>query len=197
MIGARAGWLSLNKISQSFLAKGVTILSLTAFALANFPRVEALLGSSGWRIKALFIGSLLFVIGHSLAALRAPPEFGGRSEATHVVAEMLVLDTRMFFDGRLQMLRELTAAFGSHPPFDLPQGYLQLAQSAITEASGVPPTGDDFKNYSRNVYHADIQLRQFDGPIARYSALLLLGLGVGLMLVPTLLNVGATVWSFL
>jgi hypothetical protein len=194
IVGARAGWLSLNRISQSFLAKGVTILSLTAFVLANFPWVESALGNSGWRIQALFMGSLFFVIGHVLAAAKAPPEFNGRSEATQIVAEMLVLDTKEFFEGRRLMLEQLVKRFKLRPPFDLPNGPLQLAELELKESADSP---NPFKDHSRGIYHADIQLRQFDKPRVRLSALVLLGFGMALMLVPTVLNVFRTLWQFL
>jgi hypothetical protein len=69
-----AGWLNVNRISQSFLSKGLVILSLTAFLLANFPSVISLLGSSGWKLPTLFFGSLIFLIGYVIASASAPPE---------------------------------------------------------------------------------------------------------------------------
>jgi hypothetical protein len=156
-----------------------------------------MLGQSGWRVQALFVGSLVFVIGHLLAAMKAPPEFNGRSEATQIVAEMLVLDTKPFFDGRLQMLREMVNRFGSNAPFDMPKGYLQNAEIALHEARNSSVSSDAFKEHSRNIYHADILLRQFDEPCVRFSALSLLGCGAGLMFVPTVLNVLRTLLDFL
>jgi hypothetical protein len=191
MLGTKASWLYLNKISQSFLAKGITILSLTAFAFSHLPWMNTILGSGSRRIEMLFVGSLIFVVGYFVAALKAPPEFNGRSEATQIVAEMLVLDTYFFFSSRRQMLRHAVDSFSTLTPFDMPIGYLQFANHALAESDKATP--DNWKNYSRDVYHADIQLRQFQGPRIRLLALVLLGLGTILMLLPTGLNVLSTI----
>jgi hypothetical protein len=192
-----AGWLNVNRISQSFLSKGIVILSLTAFVLANVPSVMSLLGNSGWKLPTLFIGSLLFLIGYVIASTTAPPELSGRSVATHVIAEMLTLDTWLFFEGRRLMLTNLVAAFNSHEPFDLPSGFIKFAENALADATKGPADSATFKSYSPNIYHADIQLRQFVNPLARYSALCLLTLGLALMLIPTSINVVLTIWNLL
>ena len=124
------------------------------------------------------------------------PEFNGRSEATQIVAEMLVLDTKPFFDGRLNVLQQLVSRFRSDPPPDMPDGYLQNAELALRDASKAASSGNTFKDYSRDIYHADIQLRQFANPYARFSALVFLGCGVILMIVPTGLNVFRTLLYF-
>jgi hypothetical protein len=195
LIGTKASWLTLNRISHSFLAKGITILSLTAFAFSNIPWLDNALGTSGWRIKLLFVGSLVFVIGHFLAALKAPPEFNGRSEATHIVAEMLVLDTPYFFNGRRNMLKISLEELESNPPVDMPEGYLQLARQALCDTASNSPEAR--KEHSRDVYHAAIQLRQFEKPKTRLLAFGLMGLGAIGMFVPTVLNIFTTIAKFL
>jgi hypothetical protein len=79
----------------------------------------------------------------------------------------------------------------------MPNGYLQNAELALREAVNAPPSTNAFREHSRNIYHADIQLRQFAKPLARFLALGFLGLGVALMIVPTALNVIGTLIHFL
>jgi hypothetical protein len=189
-LGTKASWLSLNRISQSFLAKGITILSLTAFAFAHLPWMQTILGSGSNRIEMLFFGSLIFVIGYFVAISKAPPEFNGRGEATQIIAEMLVLDTYFFFDARRKMLLQAVGTFEANAPVDMPIGYLQLAKRALSDSQDASST--DWMNYSRDVYHSDIQLRQFQQPRSRFIAFGLLVLGALLMLLPTVLNVLST-----
>jgi hypothetical protein len=59
----------------------------------------------------------------------------------------------------------------------MPNGYLQNAELALREAVNAPPSTNAFREHSRNIYHADIQLRQFAKPLARFLALGFLGLG--------------------
>jgi hypothetical protein len=194
-----AGWLKVNQISQAFLSKGLVILSLTAFLLANFPSAISLLGSSGagWKLPTLFIGSLLFLMGYIIASVSAPPELSGHSVATQIVSEMLTLDTWFFFRGRTEMLRNLIKDFSLRSPFDLPKGYIDFAKNALDQADKGLADQTTYNSFSRDIYHADIQLRQFVKPSARYSALTFLAVGMGLMLVPTSINVFSTLRNLL
>jgi hypothetical protein len=187
-----AGWLNVNRISQSFLSKGIVILSLTAFVLANFPSVISLLGNSGWKLPTLFFGSFIFLIGYIIASANVPPELSGQSVATRIVAEMLTLDTWFFFQGRTTMLRSLIVDFSTHSAFDLPAGNMIYAKDALAKADSAPANPSTYKSFSPDIYHADIQLRQFVKPLARYSALSFLAMGIVLMLIPTLTNVLST-----
>jgi hypothetical protein len=192
-----AGWLNVNRVSQSFLSKGLIILSLAAFLLANFPSVTSLLGSSGWKLPTLFLGSFIFLIGYVIASASTPPELSGHSDATRIVAEMMTLDTWFFFDGRRQMLRNLITDFKSRSPFDLPIGHMNFARNTLDKVDKHPADPSTYKSFSPDVYNADIQLRQFLKPRARYSALAFLAVGLVLMLVPTAVNVLSALWNLL
>lgn len=194
--GTRAGWLALNRVSQSFLAKGVTLLAVTSFVLANFPWAAAALGGADWRLRTVFVGALVFVIGHAIAALKAPPELNGRSDPIVIAAEMASVHSPDMLRTRRVMLKALLERLQRHPPGDLLPGNLVYAAQALHATRELPADAGRAAELAVDLYHADIQLRQFDRPGARLAAFLLLWLGAGLMLVPTGLNVLATLGQF-
>lgn len=196
MTGTKAGWLALNRVSRSFLARGVTLLALTSFVLANWPSVATVLGASDWRYHTIFAGALAFVIGHAVAALRAPPELQGRSDAVAIVAEMGAVHTANLLRERQGMLEALLGRLGRRPPGDLARVYLVHAGQTLDATRQLPADPRHARELALDLYHADIQLRQFDRPGARLAAFLLLWLGAGLMLVPTAFNVLVTLARF-
>lgn len=182
----KASWLSINKFSNSFFAKVITLLTLTAFFLGNFPEILKHV-PFGWKINLVFVGSVLFVTGHLLAAVRAPPEFLGRHEVAQIVADMLVVNSTGFCAMRKRMLQTLTSRFKANPPGHLPDGLLQLADSALQQTASA---GDIFKGF--------VLLKQYDNSNTRFAIVIMMTLGLILMMVPTLLNIlrsGASLFS--
>src|SRR5262249_28181414 len=98
------------------------------------------------------------------------------------------------FDQRVPMLKQLVQRFETNPPAGMPEGYLQNAKQVLQR---VAEPATSFKDHSRDIYHADIQLRQFDKPRARFWALGLLGCGALFLIFPTALNVLFTLLNFL
>jgi hypothetical protein len=73
-------------------------------------------------------------------------------------------------------------------PFDLQEGPLVFARSAVDETKDITEEGWR-PHASVGLYHADLTLRQYDRPAARVIALTLLSVGILLFLIPTVASV--------
>jgi hypothetical protein len=190
-VKSKAGWLSLAKIQRSLISKALTSLSLATFLLANFGEALGALGMSTWRLRLLLLGSLLFICGYVCASLRRPPEFEEGATLEELVGQMAKVDDYDYFRSRLSMTQALVERFQRQPPFDLLQGHLEYAKQRIGACKATSQS--DWKSRSSSLYHADLNLRQYDRPRSRWLSLTLLTVGMIALLVPTV----ASLWKVL
>jgi hypothetical protein len=176
-------------LSQSFVSKSITVISLTGFILANVPILQDFMPHTSGRLRILFVGALLFVIGHLVALIKAPPEFQGRAEAIAIVADMLVINSPASYASRYEMFESLVARMMNEPPPDMDEKHIIHAQQTLAANPSNVQEIVALQHSAASVYHADIVLRDFDAFHARAFALAFLAAGSVLMLLPTMLNV--------
>lgn len=181
--GEYANWLAIARLRSSFLSKATTALSLTTFALSNFTKLFVLLDIDPWRLRLIFCGALVFLIGYLLAAWRSPPEFKTATALDEIVSRMLVVSDFQFFKSRRWLATVLVEEIGTNRPRDLPRGYEDFLTERIAETAALQHWDE---REAATLYYADLNLRQFVKPRSRYLALLFLGAGCLLLLIPTL-----------
>jgi hypothetical protein len=97
---------------------------------------------------------------------------------------MLTLKDRNFFESRREMTNFLIQRLAKSRPFDLADGILQYAKRNADPVL-IRDQVDKWEEYAPSLYHADVVLRQYDRPWSRLSALILMGGGIVLLLIPT------------
>lgn len=181
------GWVTLNRVRNSFLAKALTALSISSCVVANVPEFLAKIGFHVGGFKFVFFGSLIFLLGYIVTSWRMPPEFGGGPDIVTVVSNMLKIQDFNFFQSRLDLAKRLVERMEAKRPFDMSKHLLDWAKGQQTSASAV--TVCTYTSSAPTLYRSELTLRQYDRPIWRAFAWVLLIVGVLFMLVPTLSNV--------
>lgn len=190
----KANWVQLSKIRDSFLSKATTALSVATFGLANLAGPLGRVGVDLWQLRLLFPGSMLFLIGYVIVTLRIPLEFQGSRMLDEIVDRMFRVHTLDFYTSRLKMTQALLARWqDGGEPYWL-RGHIKYAKTEAAKAEATP--SEKWLESARGLYHADLALRQYDRPTARASALFCLGLGLLLLLIPTVISVGRAVTGF-
>ena len=106
-LDARASWVQLSNIRDSFLSKATTAFSVATFGLANLAAPLGRLGVDLWQLRLLFPGSMLFLIGYLVMAIRIPLEFQGSRTLDEIVDRMSRVHTYTFLKSRLDMTRAM------------------------------------------------------------------------------------------
>ena len=185
-----ASWLTLSKICDAFLSKATLAFSLATCVLANFSDKLALLGIDSWRFRTFFVGSVLFLIGYIWVLMKVR----GATIIDSVVSRMMVVSNIEFFVSRRGMLKALVNRFQENRPFDMPEGAVEYAGSRISatvlfdawDSNKIDDAATTlFNKEAGAMYHADLNLRQFDRPAQRYVAFALLASSIILLAVPT------------
>jgi len=91
------GWVTLNRVRNSFLAKSLAALPISSCAVANVPEVLVKIGFHVGGFKFVFFGSLIFLLGYIITSWRMPPKFGGGPDIVTVVSNMLKVQDFKFF----------------------------------------------------------------------------------------------------
>lgn len=175
-------WLALTKLRESFLSKVTTAFAFTTFALANFAGYLDKLGIDLWRLRFLFVGAVLFLMGYLVVGWRVPNELRSVESLDELVSRMLTISDFRYFETRRKMASALALRMEGRKPFDLPDGYLDYVRVCVAD------TANDCEwqeQHAATLYHADLALRQYDRPKARVTAFVLLGFGLLLLLIPT------------
>jgi hypothetical protein len=180
----RIAWPAQLKLRDSFLSKALTSFSLATFALGNIAPLLEKLGVDFWRLRCLFIGSVLFLLGYLVLTFRVPPEFRGGTSLNDIVRNMLTIQDRSFFESRRAMTISILQRLNVSRPFDLSDGVIQYARTHASPTTQI--TDDNWTQYAASLYHADIVLRQYDRPRTRLISLGLMAAGIVFLLVPTL-----------
>ena len=192
-LGSQANWLALSKICEAFISKVTLVFSFTTCVLGNFESILNILGAGHWRFQMLFLGAVLFLIGHVWVRTRVPEELRGALSLDAVVSRMIRLSNFDFFSERRRMTEALITRISKRKPFDMPEGPLQFAQGQVSVTKNLR-TWDERE--AAALYHADLVLRQYDRPKERLIGLILLIGGITLLFIPTVLSFMRVVHNF-
>jgi len=114
-----------------------------------------------------------------------PNEFSGSSgDLVEIVGRMTQIQSKQLYDSRKKMAANLSIRFKADARFAKLKGPLAYLDSALA-------FDDQAKDWSENaaaLFHADVALRQYDRPGARFASALFMGLGLMLLLAPTATN---------
>lgn len=187
-------WTFLSRVRNPFVHQALTVLSLSAFVLANLPPVLSRLGGVPWTTYAVFAGALLFLAGYLLYSKVAPPEFGPAGEIWDIVPRMMTYADWYFFIDRIELSENLLCRSKANNRFPPPEGAVTLLKDKIAQARKLRPAAS-WKEAAGSLFHADLNLRQYDAPSWRLAIAALLGTGALLMVLPTILNVFAILLS--
>ncbi len=186
-LDAKASWIQLANVRDSFLSKATTAFSVATFGLSNLAKPLGAIGFDLRNIRLLFVGSMLFLVGYLIVAVRLPLEFRGSRSLDEIVERMFRVHTYVFFNSRLKMTASLLKCFEGKDDIPWLRGPIEYTRSQI--AAGANANNNNWHNSARGLYHSDVVLRQYNRPAARITALLFLAVGLLMMLVPTLFSV--------
>lgn len=188
-LDARASWVQLSNIRDSFLSKATTAFSVATFGLANLAAPLGRLGVDLWQLRLLFPGSMLFLIGYLVMAIRIPLEFQGSRTLDEIVDRMSRVHTYTFLKSRLDMTRAMLDRREAKGTPERMRGAVKYAKAEAVKAEAAKEGQGNWESLARGLYHADVNLRQYDRPMARTAALFCLCLGLLLLLIPTIASV--------
>jgi hypothetical protein len=191
----RASWIQLHKLRSSFLSKAITAFSLATFGLANFAVPLNNLGMDLSRLKLMFVGSTLFLLGYVLMIIRTPAEFQDKAELHEIVDHMLKIGGFEFFSSRLNLIQSLIKRSVGKGDLGQINGFLQYATAQASVAD--TKTLQNWQESAASLYHADLALRQYDRSYSRLVALFFFIIGLLLLLIPTLISVVRATFSLL
>ena len=109
---------------------------------------------------------------------------------------MCRVHTYEFFKSRLKMTKALLGRFEAKNPRQWRRGAIKYATDEAAKA-GAATKEADRPSVARGLYHADVNLHQFDRPVSRFSAFFFLGLGLVLLLIPTIVSVCRAMGGFI
>lgn len=180
------GWVSLNRVKNSFIGKILTVFTIGSFTLANFSGPMNLLHVDTTITKLVFVGSIAFLIGYLMITIWMPLEFRAGPEMLSIVGDMKKIESFDFFKSRRTLLSNLYNRLSEHRPFDLNNDALKAIKGRIDKYNSVAETG--YESSSASLYQADLLLRQFDRPVIRVLSATFLGIGLALISIPTAKN---------
>lgn len=188
-------WLTINKFSESFFSKSVTIISLVAFFISNFDWMFQFFHLG--RIWMLFFGSALFVAGHLIALIKVPPEIKGRTDHEVVLQEMIQLANSRFMRSRLDVLKEGVSRPGKHLMPQLKRDFIihVISRKEIANIEKNELQGDIYE-VARSLFNADITLQTYKYFEYRLCAFALMLLGIILMFFSTVVNITRSFFIF-
>lgn len=185
-LGDHTNWVSISRVSNSFISKATLAFSLSTFVLANFSDVLGSFGIHFVQFRLLLIGAILFMIGNIWVGITIPNELRGATSLDEIVFRMLRISDWHFYKSRHKMTATLVGRISGKEPFDLPEGPLRYARDQIA----APPNKDTWRENeaAAALYHADLTLRQYDMPIKRWIGISFLVSGALFLFVPTITN---------
>jgi hypothetical protein len=171
------------------MAKATTAFSIATFGLANLATPLGRLGVDLWQLRLSFPGSMLFLIGYLIVAIRIPLEFQGSRTLDEIVDRMFRVHTYTFFRSRLHMTKAMLDRCEAKGAPEWMRGPVEYAKAEAAKGESAKEGQGDWQSLPRGLYHADVNLRQYDRTIARAAALFCLFLGLLLLLIPTIVSV--------
>jgi hypothetical protein len=191
-ISASLTWTNINRLTGSFLSRAVTAWSLSILILTTLP--DAVLDSTGLAASAaqMFWGAAAFLTGYLAATVLQPAEMAGVRDILVSVAHMKSIEYEGFYQSRKEMLQSLCDRMqcASRPTEAASALALQALEHAelnqATLATTLPSNGRTWRDWSAEVYHADLFLRQYDRKGRLLVSLALLAFGIILLISPVL-----------
>src|SRR3954464_2954756 len=87
-LDARASWVQLSRLRNSFLSKALTAFSLATFGLSNFGGILHSIGVDISPLRYMFIGSILFLVGYVIVTIGTPVEFRETGDVFDIADKM-------------------------------------------------------------------------------------------------------------
>lgn len=193
----RVSWTQLLRLQRSFGPKAAVALPLVALAVAALP--------SGWmrdyllcnlRLHAVFWGALLFLLGQAVIWARRPIEFARDLDVYQELRDLKLTVTYETFKSRCLLLERLVQRFSSKLPSGLSRTTYDLAKVRLDACRGLKET-NAWRDTFPYLVISDRALRDYDRPQSRLCAVVLLGGGTALLLLPTALNAFTTALELL
>ncbi len=179
-------WENLGSLRKSFIGRALTIVSLGVGVLVNFPQLETLLG----QLKIGIFGSFLFLTGTLIYFFRVVPEFSKRHEINELLAEYDLRSTRTFFAERLSLAQSMQSRLSNaEGNWFVPSALVLLLGTRISAALESCPKPRHWQEAAKDMYFAELTIRNLDRPISRIVVALALYLGAFGMLFPVLGNI--------
>lgn len=179
-LDARASWVQLARLRNSFLSKALTAFSLATFGLSNFGEPLHRIGVDISPLRWTFVGSILFLIGYIIVSLRVPPEFRETGDVFEIADRMSKIDSLEFFKSRLRMTNSLLDRISRRRHSGQLNAPIEYARQQVLIAKS--KNEKDWEDGAINLYHSDVVLRQYDRPFGRALALSFLFVGICILL---------------
>jgi hypothetical protein len=168
-------WILLLRISQSFVSKIFTGISLSVFFLSHTEQF-AFFRNVDLTFKVMMCGGLAFLIGYVVVAVYVPSEFRETMSVNDAVVRQKNIEYYRSFVNRIDMLESMIARTNKDFPPDLSRDPLQFAEISVKRAR--ESTSENWKETSAALYLADLNLRQYDNFSGRMLALICLTIGL-------------------
>lgn len=179
-------WVNILRVRDAVFSQALMVLSLSSLMLSNFPGVLGLIGATPLTIT-VFVGSILFLLGHIFSGVYTPKEFYKSTSIDEAVERISRVDSYLLFASRRDMLDSLITRFMENKPPDLNDALIQYASRQLKNAQDYGQT--EWREHSRGLYHADLTLRQYEDYQIRLKSVGLLVGGGLLMLSATLIRI--------
>jgi hypothetical protein len=185
----RIDWVSLGKLRSSVMSRAISVLSISSLFLANAAPLVRELNLPTGTIERLFVGSILFLTGSLIHALRAPSYLATGAEVVEVVSRMRTLTDWNYFNGlRVEATNaHLDASTGRKAYY--PPEFIAALQRRITTANGIEEGDSELTDKTPGLYQAYLELLKYSRPLARVLTASLMLAGSLILFWPVLANV--------
>jgi hypothetical protein len=171
----KISWVLLLRISQSFVSRIYTGISLSVFFLAHTERFS-FFRSADLTFKIMMFGGLAFLIGYVVVAVYVPSEFRETVSVNDAIVRQKNIEYYRSFSSRIDMLESMVSRITNELPPDMSKDPILFARISAKRARET--TADNWKETSAALYLADLNLRQFDNFAGRMLAFFCLSIGL-------------------
>lgn len=159
------------------MSKAVTALSLSALFLSNIQPIFDKFEISVPGITRVFVGSLLYISGSLLFALRVPSQLSQGGEIYDVVHRLKILTDWKFFDSYRTMATSRNAKFNTKIDNAFPSKIRKLLNEKVSASASI--TNEiGWSDSTAGIYQAYLEVLNYERPWSRFltSALILTGI---------------------
>ena len=178
----KVDWFSIAKVANSFVGRALSGLSLASLFLVNFSDLLHQNGVSAASLERIYIGSLLFLIGVAVYAIRIPAQVSTGPDVVAIVSRLRLLTDWQFFESQRKMAKGAYERLSAKIPY-VPTGTLTLLETRIS-AAGAINEDDGWTDKIAGLYQAHLQALRYDRPISRFFAAAFLLAGAGTLFCP-------------
>lgn len=171
----RISWVLLLRISQSFVSKIFSGISLSVFILSHTNKFY-FFQNADFSFKIVIFGGLAFLLGYVVVAVYVPSEFRETLSVNDAVLRQKNIEYLRSFRSRIDMLESMVSRISNETPPDMSDDPLIFAKLSTKMARQA--TDSSWKETSAALYLADLNLRQFDNFRWRMCAFSLLTVGL-------------------